>query len=74
MSSEDTARIAVLVPVYNHAEAIGPTLARLELLDLPIILVDDGSDAHCARVLDDLARDPQAVSYTHLTLPTKRIV
>lgn len=59
MSSEDTARIAVLVPVYNHAEAIGQTLSRLELLGLPIILVDDGSDAHCAGVLDDLARDPQ---------------
>ena len=38
MSSEDTARIAVLVPVYNHAEAIGQTLSRLELLGLPIIL------------------------------------
>ena len=55
MSQENSARIAVLVPVYNHAEAVGQTLARLALLKLPVILVDDGSDAHCAGVLDALA-------------------
>ncbi|WP_110707678.1 glycosyltransferase family 2 protein [Salinicola sp. CR57] len=54
MSQENSARIAVLVPVYNHAEAVGQTLARLALLQLPVILVDDGSDAHCAGVLDAL--------------------
>ncbi|OLO05941.1 glycosyltransferase family 2 protein [Salinicola socius] len=55
MSNDNSARVAVLVPVYNHAEAIGHTLERLRLLSLPFILVDDGSDAHCAEVLENLA-------------------
>jgi glycosyltransferase involved in cell wall biosynthesis len=33
----------VVVPVYNHTAAVLPLLARLRLLDLPCILVDDGS-------------------------------
>ncbi|WP_110647343.1 glycosyltransferase family 2 protein [Salinicola peritrichatus] len=56
MSSDPPARIGVLVPVYNHAEAITRTLARLQRLGLPVILVDDGSDLACAAVLDGLAR------------------
>jgi len=56
MSSDSPARIGVLVPVYNHAEAITQTLARLQRLGLPVILVDDGSDLACAAVLDGLAR------------------
>ncbi|MAM59195.1 MAG: glycosyl transferase [Salinicola sp.] len=65
MSRESSARIAVLVPVYNHAEAVGQTLARLRLLQLPVILVDDGSDAHCAGVLDALA-DVESVDLVRL--------
>ncbi|MGM8932521.1 glycosyltransferase family 2 protein [Salinicola halophyticus] len=55
MPSDNPANIAVLIPVYNHAEAIRQTVDRLRRLQLPIILVDDGSDAHCAAVLDTLA-------------------
>ncbi|MDH4572188.1 glycosyltransferase family 2 protein [Salinicola acroporae] len=69
MSQENSARIAVLVPVYNHAQAVGQTLARLELLQLPVILVDDGSDAHCAGVLDALA---EAETVDLVRLPANR--
>jgi len=55
MSSENSVCLAILVPVYNHAEAIVQTLEGLRALNLPIILVDDGSDVHCAGVLDTLA-------------------
>lgn len=57
MPSETSARIALLVPVYNHAEAIPQTLTQLKTLALPVILVDDGSDATCATVLDRLAAE-----------------
>lgn len=69
MSTESSARTAILVPVYNHAEAVGQTLARLRLLHLPVILVDDGSDAHCAGVLDALA---EAETVDLVRLPVNR--
>ena len=48
-------RACLVIPVYNHAEAIAATLAGLAPLGLPVILVDDGSDPACARVLRRLA-------------------
>ncbi len=46
----------VLVPVYNHEHAIVATCEGLASLDLPIVLIDDGSHAACAAVLDHLAQ------------------
>lgn len=34
----------IVVPIYNHRDAIGGTLARLAVHGLPILVVDDGSD------------------------------
>ena len=48
-------RPCIVIPVYNHAGAIAATVASVQPLDLPVILIDDGSDADCARVLEDLA-------------------
>ena len=58
----DNARPCVLIPVYNHAEAVGRTCARLRHLSVPVILVDDGCEPACAEVLDRLTDEPQ----THL--------
>ena len=44
-----------LVPVYNHAATVGAVVQSLHELALPVILVDDGSDAECAAALDALA-------------------
>jgi len=44
-----------IVPVYNHGATAGATVAALAGHGLPIYLVDDGSAANTARVLDDLA-------------------
>lgn len=46
----------IVVPVYNHAGAIGAVLAGLLRAGVPCLLVDDGSDAACAAVLDALVR------------------
>ena len=44
-----------IVPVYNHGATVGATVAALAGHDLPIYLVDDGSDTATAVVLDQLA-------------------
>jgi glycosyltransferase involved in cell wall biosynthesis len=44
----------VVIPVYNHEHAIGAVLDEVLRHGLPCILVDDGSSASCARVLDRL--------------------
>jgi len=51
----------IIIPVYNHGAAVGATLAAVAAHGLPVYLVDDGSDAATAKVLDQLvAATPQA--------------
>ena len=59
-------KLAVIIPVYNHERAIGQVVQGLRQLDLPVILVDDGSSADCAAVLDHLAAEP-GVTLTRLS-------
>jgi glycosyltransferase involved in cell wall biosynthesis len=47
-------RPCIVVPVYNHEHAIGAVLAGLLRHETPCLLVDDGSSAACAQVLDAL--------------------
>ena len=65
--------VAVLVPAYNEAENIGHVLDRIPTevcgRQTAVLVVDDGSRDGTG---DVAAEHP--VSYTHLTLPTKRIV
>ncbi|MBP1204090.1 glycosyltransferase involved in cell wall biosynthesis [Duganella sp. 1411] len=57
----------IVVPVYNHEHAIGAVLAGLLRHDVPCILVDDGSNAACAGVLDALAQaNPERVTLVRL--------
>jgi glycosyltransferase involved in cell wall biosynthesis len=57
------------VPVYNHAATVGDVVRALHDLALPVILIDDGSDAECAAVLDALTAT-QTASTSLLRLPT----
>ncbi|MGH8457345.1 MAG: glycosyltransferase family 2 protein, partial [Stenotrophobium sp.] len=43
------------MPFYNHAHAIARTVDTLRPFGLPCWIVDDGSDASCAPMLDALA-------------------
>src|SRR5690606_9309048 len=57
--TERVFRACLLIPVYNHGPLIEATLARLAPFGLPCLLVDDGSEATTAAVLDAIAaRDP----------------
>lgn len=51
----DDFRPCVVIPCYNHGATIGPVLSRLAPFGLPVLIVDDGSDTHCASQLDALA-------------------
>ena len=67
MSEAPAFKPCIVVPVYNHEHAIGAVLAGLLRHDAPCILVDDGSNAACAGVLDALARaNPGRVTLVRL--------
>ena len=59
-------RPVAVIPVYNHGEAVGGVVERVRANGLRCVLVDDGSGAECAAVLDALARAPDV---TLLRLP-----
>ena len=45
----------IVIPVYNHEEAITPTLHGLQQYGLHCFMVNDGSNEACSRILRDLA-------------------
>ncbi|KKD61133.1 acyltransferase [Grimontia sp. AD028] len=45
-----------LIPCYNHGAAIGTVVDALKAFDLPIVIVDDGSDEPTKTVLDRLSQ------------------
>ncbi len=47
-----TNKVAIVVPCFNHAKPLGGVLHALSALNLPIILVDDGSRADQASLID----------------------
>ncbi|MGF6790677.1 glycosyltransferase family 2 protein [Paraburkholderia sp. 35.1] len=58
----------IVIPIYNHKDAIGASVAHLAVHGLPIFVVDDGSDAPTQRVLAALALQ-YAQQMTLLRLP-----
>ncbi|WJF91334.1 glycosyltransferase [Paraburkholderia bonniea] len=63
--------VCLVIPIYNHKEAITETVARLQPHGLPLIIVDDGSDAATQDVLAKLAERVrhEAGALTLLRLP-----
>jgi glycosyltransferase involved in cell wall biosynthesis len=48
-------KICVVIPVYNHQEAIAQVVETLKQFDLPCYLVNDGSSEQCTAVLRGIA-------------------
>lgn len=44
-------KTCVIVPVYNHEQALPEVLAKLKVQGLPCVLVNDGSSETCSQVL-----------------------
>jgi glycosyltransferase involved in cell wall biosynthesis len=59
-------KTCVVVPVYNHGAPLPTTIERLARFELPIIVVDDGSDEATKRAIDSIARRG---AITVVTLP-----
>lgn len=58
----------VVIPIYNHKDAIGTTVTHLLPHGLPLFVVDDGSDEATQQVLAALARE-HASALTLIRLP-----
>ena len=58
--------VCAVVPVFNHQHAIGDTVRGLRAYDLPVVMVDDGSDEACAAELDRLAAADEDVRLVRL--------
>lgn len=55
-----------VIPVYNQPDVIAAVVDNLRHYNLPVILVDDGSDTACAAVLADIAACHADVSLLRL--------
>ena len=56
MNESNAFRPVAVIPVYNHGDAVGAVVEHVRAAGLRCVLVDDGSAADCAAVLDALAR------------------
>ena len=55
-------KVCAIVPVYDHEHAVGAVIRGLCAAQLPCVVIDDGSGAACARVLDALAASVPGVT------------
>lgn len=53
-------KTCVIIPVYNHQQAIGKVVEGLKPLGLYCFLVNDGSSAECSAVLKQIAEQESA--------------
>lgn len=56
----------LLVPIFNHSREFAPVAEQLAQLKLPCILVDDGSDAKNAKVIDQIVSAQPYISLLRL--------
>lgn len=57
-------KFAFLVPFYNHPQNIKALIAALKTYELPIIVVDDGSDEASKQILAELERTERILLLT----------
>ncbi len=65
--SRSAFRPVVVIPVYDHEEAIGAMVAGVRRHGIDCLLVDDGSKPSCAAVLDALAAADAGVHLERLS-------
>jgi len=66
MSAPDRFAPCALIPIYNHGSTIARTVQGLRAHGLPVVVVDDGSDAATRDVLDALDRDEPGMTLIRL--------
>ncbi|WP_413282786.1 glycosyltransferase family 2 protein [Vibrio sp. MA40-2] len=61
-------KCAILIPCYNHGSALVDVIDFLQSIQLPILIVNDGSDKITSDTIDQLEHRYAAVSQLHLTV------
>lgn len=61
-------RCCAVIPVYNHGGPVGTVVRAVREQGLDCILVDDGSEAGCAAILDALVAADQGVRLVRLAV------
>lgn len=64
-TEEDWFKPCAVIPVFNHERTLPQVVAALLAEDLPCVLVDDGSSAQAATVIDQLAEHPSVHLHRH---------
>ena len=59
-------KLCILIPYFNHPEAIGSVVEQLLPYNLSIIIVDDGSSAHSKKCLTPLIQPPRVTLVTRI--------
>jgi glycosyltransferase involved in cell wall biosynthesis len=59
-------KLCILIPYFNHPDAIGAVVDQLLPYDLNIIIVDDGSSAHSKKCLEPLQQSPRVSLVTRI--------
>lgn len=62
---DDWFKPCAVIPVYNHERSLPAVVSALLADDLHCVLVDDGSTAAAAAVIDELARHPSVSLFRH---------
>ncbi len=57
----DGINLCAVIPIYNHPDYLTILVEEFEASNVPIILVDDGSEDHCRRVIDNVVEQFQTV-------------
>lgn len=57
--------LCIVIPVYNHVQALRETLQSIQAYGFTIILVDDGSEVSAATIIADLAKEFDCVLVVH---------
>ncbi len=55
----------LLIPIYDHGSTIREVVQSLEYLDLPCLIIDDGSDSETREILDKLEGEFDWVEIHH---------
>ncbi len=55
----------LIIPVYNHEQAIPKLIEALKPLQLPCLLINDGSSALCTKVLEDCTKQHNWLTLIH---------
>lgn len=55
----------IILPIYNHPHYLRALVVHLQAYDCPIIMVNDGSNAECCVVIDEIGRDFSVQILTH---------